>query len=129
MGSTVTTKTTTKAAEAQTIVERIQSMLASQDLLGAQREAARGAKKFPSHPWLDKAGRVLNPTRVASVPASGPDRTRDFDWLRRNSEKYRGKWVALLAGDLIATADDFDALQRQILAGQFEGKPLVHRID
>ena len=126
--TTVESKTATKA-EPEILVERIQSLLEAQDLLGARREAARAAEVFPNHPWLEKAGRVLNPTRVASIPATGPDRTREFDWLRRNSGKYRGKWVALLADDLIAAADDFDALLRQIRTKQLENKPLVHRID
>ena len=117
------------ATAADVFVERIKALLAGQEFLIAQREAARAAEEFPDHSWIERANRVLNPTRVVSVPSTGPDRIREFDWLRRNSGVYRGMWVALLGDDLIAFGKDFGNVLREVRARRLDDKPLVHRID
>jgi len=134
MSSTISTTSTTAAsttavAEPQVLVERIKTLLARQEFLAAQQAAVRAAEEFPDEPWLQKAKRVLHPTRVASTPATGPERTRELEWLRRNGSAYRGKWVALLGDDLIAAGGDFDTVWREVQARPLKGKPLVHRID
>ena len=122
-------KERTKPEDAEDLVQRILSLLNAQELLAAQQEAARAAEAHPDHPWLQRANRVLNPSRVTRVPASGSDRTKEFDWLRRNSEAYRGQWVALLRDDLIAADPDFGVVLNEVRARTLDGKPLVHRID
>ncbi len=111
------------------LVERIRSLLNAQELLAAQREASRAAEDHPDHPWLQQANRILNPSRVTTAPASGSDRTREFAWLRRHSEAYRGQWVALAGDELIVADRDFDVVLRQVRAKKLNANPLVHRVD
>lgn len=119
----------TTSGEAEHLVERIRSLLEAQELLAAQREASRAAEEHPEHPWLQQANRVLNPSRVTTAPASGADRRREFEWLRRNRETYRGQWVALLGDELIAADRDFDVVLHQVRANAPNANPLVHRFD
>ena len=129
MSRAISTASTTAVARPQLLVEQIKKLLSRQRFLAAQRAAVRAAEEFPEEPWLQKAKRVLDPTGASSVPATGPERTRELEWLRLNSDAYRGKWVALLGDDLIAAGDDFDTVWREVQATPLEGKPLVHRID
>ncbi len=122
-------KERTMSGDAEHRVERIRSLLNAQEFLAAQREAGRAAEDYPGHPWLQQANRILNPSRVTTAPASGTDRTREFDWLRRNSDAYRGQWVALAGGELIAADRDFDVVLRQVRAEKPNANPLVHRVD
>ncbi len=122
-------KERTAAKEAERLVERIQSLLNAQQLLGAQRTAAEAVERYPDHPWLQRANRTLNPRRVSTAPASGSDRKTEFEWLRSHSETYRGQWVALLGTELIAADPDFDVVLSQVQARALDGKPLVHHVD
>jgi Arc/MetJ-type ribon-helix-helix transcriptional regulator len=119
----------TASKDAEHLVGHIKSLLDAQELLAAQQAASKGAEDHPDHPWLRLANRVLNPRRVTTAPASGSDRTREFDWLRSHGEAYRGQWVALLRDELIAADRNFDAVLREVRARTLDGTPLVHRVD
>ncbi len=114
---------------AEDFVHTIEILLDEEQFAAAQRMAARAADSFADHPWLAKAHRVLNPKRVTSHPARGSDRKKEFDWLRRNSGAYRGKWVALLGDQLIASSDAAGDVLREIRARNLEARPLVHRVE
>jgi hypothetical protein len=81
--------------------------------LAARCLSADGAKLHPSNVELQKYARVLAPPQInsAEVPAN-PKRGTNLEWLRVNSENYKGKWVALRDGDLLETADS----QKELVA-------------
>lgn len=124
---TASASTSSSAAE---LVAAIESLLQSQQFLAARQVAARAAKAHSGHPWLELANRVLNPTRIAARPSSdnGIDRSKELDWLRSRSSEHRGKWVALLGDELIACADSFDEVLREVRSRDLADHPLVHRI-
>ncbi len=113
---------------AEDFVSAIRSLLASEQARDARRMAACAAARFAGHPWLRKADRVLNPSRITAEPAQAPDRTREFAWLRQHSTEYRGRWVALLGDDLLAAAEDLDEVLRELRGRDLETHPLVHRV-
>lgn len=95
----------------------------------ARRTAARGATAFPSDPWLRKANRVLNPSRIVSKPATAPDRTREFAWLRKHSAEYRGRWVALLGEELLSSGTQLEDVLTELRSRNLDIKPLVHYVE
>ncbi len=115
-------------SSAEEFVEAIRSLLADGEAGAARRTAAEGAARFPSHPWLKKTDRIINPSRIVSRPADAPDRTQEFAWLREHSARYQGCWVALLADELLAFGEELEAVLREVRARGLESKVLVHRI-
>ena len=113
------------------LAAEIRSLLDSQKLVAAMREAARGARLFPEDAWLRQADRVLNPSKVTVVPSRDQhlDRRKEYDWLRRHRDEYRGKWVALMEDKLIASSDSFDDVLREVRARRLAAHPLVHRVE
>ncbi|MBI3732482.1 MAG: hypothetical protein HY259_03375 [Chloroflexi bacterium] len=83
--------------------------------LAARRLAAEGAERYRDHTELQKYARVLAPPRVtrSNLP---PDPTikANLEWLKANRDRYLGQWVALQGGKLLAAADHFDELIRQV---------------
>lgn len=110
-------------------VRAIGSLLANEQVITARRMAARAAALFADHPWIEKANRVLNPSRIVAEPATAPDRTREFAWLRQHSAQYRGQWVALLGAELLASGPDVEEVLREVRSRNLQAHPLVHRID
>jgi len=115
-------------ASAEEFVEAIRSLLANGQAGVARRAAAEAAARFPDHPWIKKANRVINPRRVVTGPANAPDRTREFVWLREHGDEYRGQWVALLGSELLASGQEFEEVLREVRARGCEAQSLVHHV-
>jgi hypothetical protein len=71
----------------------------------ARDVAARGAQRYPNHAELQKMARILAPPRTVrrDVPT---DRSwaANRAWPVAHGEAYRGQWVALKEGELLAAA-------------------------
>jgi len=67
---------------------------------------------YPTDDELRKFARILAPPRTikTNIPAK-PGLLENQNWLRINSEKYRGKWVVLKSGNLIADSYDIEELK------------------
>lgn len=113
---------------AEETARAIRTLLDLQQFQEARRTAARAAEEHPDHPWLVQAHRVLNPDRMARRTAQGRGRTQELAWLRRNTETYRGRWVALLGDELIVSAETFQEVQCAVQERELEGPPLLHYI-
>lgn len=126
------TSSTASAAQvpssAEEYVETIRSLLANGEAGAARRTAAEGAARFPDDPWLKKTHRIINPNRITSEPADAPDRTLEFAWLREHAARYRGRWVALLKDELLASAPNLETVLNKIRERDLEARALVHRI-
>ena len=109
--------------------DAVRSYLGSGQAGEARRAAAQGAAAFPGDPWLRKANRVLNPSRIVSKPATAPDRTREFAWLRKHSAEYRGRWVALLGEELLSSGTELEDVLSEVRSRNLDTKPLVHHIE
>ena len=97
------------------IVEGAQLALGVGAHLLARDLVMGNASRFPDHPELQKMAHILAPPRVKVSPTP-PNRSRkgNMVWLKNHWEAYRGKWVALRSGELLAVADSMNALLEQV---------------
>lgn len=56
------------------------------------------------------------------------DRASDFDWIRKHAQEYSGQWVALLNGQLLASAVSLRDLLGQVNSLGLNQRPLLHQI-
>jgi hypothetical protein len=76
-----------------------------------------GLKHYPDTDWLQRAKRILIPARVVAVTPAKPGFAAAWAWIREHGHLYRGKYLALRGGELIACASTYDELI-EILAPQ-----------
>ncbi len=106
--------------------QRIKSLLQRGEIKEAQHLYMH-AKDLIQDQRLHKA---LAPPRIrVSSREPGPDRSAEFRWLDSNSDRFRGRWVALLGERLVASADSLKELLVELKPMTLEGKPLVHHVD
>ena len=80
---------------------------------GAEKRARRiteeGLALYPEHEKLQQYRHFLRPagSRVAPGPNASDPRP-SYEWIRRHSGEYRGKWVALYKGELAAASESFN---------------------
>ena len=116
-------------ASAEDCVATIQALLANGEAGAARHAVAEAVVRFPDHPWIKKASRIINPDRVVTGGAAdAPDRSEEFAWLRENAPKYHGQWVALLGNDLLASGLAFEDVLQEVRARGLEAQALVHHI-
>ena len=84
--------------------------------MAAREFAITGLQRFPNDRELRNLVEVLAPPRVASQsnPSHHAALAANVRWLREQGPSYRGLWVALRAGQLVASADSRAALHDQI---------------
>ncbi len=66
---------------------------------------------------------------VAGPSASEPSRERELKWLRQPPESARGKWVALLGGELIGAPETLVELEESLRSIDLAKPALAHHID
>jgi len=71
----------------------------------ARKLAEYGHRLYPNHQELTKMAHILAPPRVVrtDIPPA-PSLQANQEWLRVHGGEYRGQWVALRDGILLATA-------------------------
>jgi hypothetical protein len=84
--------------------------------LAAREIASEGSKRFPTDLQLRKLAHVLAPPEIVRHPTQTPNPAllANMAWLREHGSSYRGLWVALRAGELVASAASAEAL-REVL--------------
>ncbi|MFY9821384.1 MAG: hypothetical protein WAM82_08380 [Thermoanaerobaculia bacterium] len=115
---------------AESFLEEIRAALG----MGAEKRARaiteQGLALYPDHELLQEYRHFLRPARSWVVPG-GPDvgdPRPSYDWINRHSSEYRGLWVALENGELVAASKSF-AEARQALQGRDPRNVLLHYID
>jgi hypothetical protein len=112
----------------ETFIEEIGRIIDSGTLRGAREVAEKGLALFPDHPELQRLHYALRPFEVRSVP--GPnywDPTPSYEWLKKNAHAYRGQWVGLHNGELVAAADTMEEVL-QAFGDRDPRGSLVHHI-
>ncbi len=113
----------------ETFIEEIRRIMNSGTLRGAREVAEQGLALFPDHPELQRLHYALRPFEVRSVPGPNSfDPTPNYEWLKKNWEVYRGKWVGLDRGQLVAAAESFEEVH-QALQGRDHRGTLIHFLD
>jgi hypothetical protein len=81
----------------------------------ARRLANAGGQRFPENDEMQKYARILAPSKIVdSHLPPDPDAAADMQWLKINEEEYRGRWVAMRSGVLLASASSRKELLVQI---------------
>ena len=80
-------------------------------------------------PLVARLRSVLAPPVVRRVPKRDVDRRQEYDWLRAHAREYRGSWVALVGGNLLACAPTLRELKEQLRTMDLSKPPLLHRVD
>lgn len=107
----------------ESFISAIRIALATDAPLVARRLAELANERYPHHPEIAKANRILRPPRV--VPASGRkvDVQANRAWLLEHRDEYKGRWVALLDGQLLADSASVDSLIENV--GQVKGTGIL----
>lgn len=77
--------------------------------------AREGVERFADDPQLRETARVLAPPAARTVARRTelePD--KDRAWIAANRDEYRGRWVALHNGDLVAVAETPERLVEEL---------------
>ncbi len=106
---------------------RIRALLESDRIVQARELVSEALQSNPGDPEILNLYEVLKPPRGKPRQIIDSDRSQEFEWMIRNREAYRGRWVAVEGDRLVADAASFAELQSRIQ--DLDGVPLVHRID
>jgi hypothetical protein len=85
-------------------VHAIAQALDTGDPVRARTLALAGAERYPQHAALRTYAQVLAPPTATVVPATPASRAAvkaNNAWLSAHWEAYRGRWIALRAGQLL----------------------------
>ena len=109
----------------------IKDLIQRNEIDGARKLLAAALAASGDHVHLRHVGRVLAaPVVTSSNPARDYDRTAEYRWLQEHGRQFRGRWVALLNGALLSSADSLPALLEAVRREPLHGRrPLVHRVD
>ena len=100
--------------------------LVEQQQLGAAR---RLLALLPNEPSLRKVRRVLNPPQTSISNRRSANRAADYEWLTRHAHDYRGQWLAVLGGSLVAAEPSLKALRRCLSGLSLPSAPLLHHVE
>lgn len=110
-------------------LEQIRAHLEEGRYRSAQRLAQEAGAQFPEHPDIRTMNRGLNGGISGTSPAAGHSRREEFAWLRNPPQSARGKLVALVGSEMVASADTMSELKAALKLIRLPKMPLVHRID
>lgn len=106
------------------LIKAIRKALALEAPLIARKLAEQGVKYHPTHPEINKmAGILASPVATSVIPSTKLDVKANKLWIQKYREKYRGKWVALRNGDLIASRLTFADLATEV--GNIKGTDIL----
>ena len=79
-------------------------------------------------PLLGKLRSVLAPPALKRVQKRDVDRSLEYEWLRTEGRRYRGRWVALEGSKLLAVSPSLRELREQLRTMLLAHPPLLHRV-
>jgi hypothetical protein len=72
--------------------------------------------------------RALAEPVARPIPQLTVDRSADYEWLRQNRHRYRGRWVAIVGGYLLVDSARFADVLAVVTARSLERVALIHRV-
>jgi hypothetical protein len=119
--------------DTRSYTERIRELVEQDYVGGARRLLAEALEKGEQDEELSGWQRVLAPAVSRTVPRdekdSPSDPMLDVDWIRQNWRNYRGQWVALLEGDLLAHSPSLDEVSSYLEKNPPGRRYLLHYVD
>jgi hypothetical protein len=90
----------------------------------ASKLSAQGAAQYPGYSELQKFARLLAPPKILpNTEPPNPTLRLNRDWLMAHGIEYRGRWVALKAGQLLGQAPTLSELIE--ITGDPKGKHIL----
>ncbi len=86
------------------IARAVRLALAAGAPLSARQISAEGHRLYPEDAELAQMAHILAPPKVLGTSPANPTRYLDQQWLQRHAHEYRGQWLALKDGTLLAAA-------------------------
>lgn len=111
------------------VLEQIRRHLEEGGYRIAQRLAKAAAHRFPGHQGLATMNRGLHGRRAHTRPANGHSRRDELAWLRHPPESVRGRLVALVGREMVASADTMAELMAILEPMNLAKMPLIHRVE
>ncbi len=115
--------------DVQPFVMAVRALIGSERLAAARQMLNTAPTYILSDPLVARLRSVLAPPVVKRVSKRDVDRSQEYEWLRTHMHEYRGCWVALHAGSLVASAPTLRELQGRLRAMSLPWPPLLHRVD
>lgn len=100
-------------SEEQCIIKQVKKLVENGDVLDARSLLSTIPPR--RYPEVDHWRKVLaKPKARREALATGGGFNEDSEWLQKNSEKYKGKWVALKRGVLLGSHERLIELHRML---------------
>ena len=110
-------------------VALIREMLDRDQVAAARALLSVALAELPSAPELLQTARVLAVPKSARRSVRDVERTTEYSWLTSHAAGYRGKWVAVVGNELIASAGSLKELLQCLKSSGRENQALIHRVD
>ena len=107
----------------------VRRFIETEQLSTARRMLEAAPFHILSDPLVARLRSILAPPVVKRTKKQDIDRSLEFEWLRRQSHKYRGRWVALEGNQVLAVASRLRELREQLRTMSLTHPPLIHRVD
>lgn len=117
--------------EIRSYSERILELVEADKVGGARRLLAEALEQGVQEKDLAYWQKVLakgGPGRAVKGELDF-DRTPDIQWIREHSETYRGQWVALLVGELLAHSKSLAEVTQVLEQNKPARRPMLYYID
>lgn len=103
------------ARQPSQIASAIRLAIAAEAPIFARALSVLGTELHPDDTELQTVSRVVAPPIVTTrLESPRSDIRSDRDWVRANRLEYRGKWVALRNGELLAAAETVESLVDEV---------------
>ncbi len=115
--------------ETRSYRERIRELVEADQVKAARALLAEALEGGEHGEDLSHWQKALAPAKTLRIGGElDVDRRSDFRWLDENEEAYRGQWVALLHGKLLAHAETLDEVLAALERTSRGERALLHRI-
>jgi uncharacterized protein DUF5678 len=108
-------------------VDRIREHVEREEVGAARRILAEALREGSHEPGLTDWERLLAPGKVLGTsPPSESDFETDFRCLEGLARDYKGQWVAVFKGELLANARSYAELRAHLSQKAPQARPLVY---
>jgi hypothetical protein len=111
----------------QSYVDRIREHVEREEVGAARRVLTEALREGSDEPGLADWERLLAPGKVLGTsPPSESDFETDFRCLEGLARDYKGQWVAVFKGELLAHAKSYEELRAKLSQKAPQARPLVY---
>ena len=109
-------------------LNRIRTLLSEGLLRDAHTVVTEALRRFPNNEALYALSKLTAPSKAIRSAVRFPRRVEELRWIDEHREQYKGRWVALLGNELIASAGTMKQLLDAVATKNIEGSPLIHKV-